>query len=53
MRSVYFVGQKQKSQLQRQLKREKIIFKAVANYVHHAVEKYIVAVRTSSRRSYL
>lgn len=35
MRSVYFVEQKQKSLLQRQLKKEKIIFKAVVNYVRH------------------
>lgn len=53
MRSVYFVEQKQKSQLQRQLKKEKIIFTVVVNYVRHAAEKYIVAARTLSRRSYL
>ena len=50
MRSVYFVEQKQKSQLQRQLKKEKIIFKAVVNYVRRVAESYIVAVRTLNKK---
>ncbi len=45
MRNVYFVEQIQKSQLRRQLKREKIMFKAVDNYVRHVAVKYTVAVR--------
>lgn len=50
MRSVYFVEQKQKSLLQRQLKKEKIIFKAVVNCVRHAVVRYIVVVRTLNKK---
>ena len=45
MRSVYFVEQKQKSPLQQQLRREKIIFKVVDSYVPNVDVRYIVAVR--------
>ena len=50
MRSVYFVEQKQKSPIPCQLKEEKIIFKAVVNYVRHAVVRYIVEVRTLNKK---
>lgn len=52
MRSVYFVEQKQKSQLQLQLKKEKIIFKDADNYVHHAAESYIVVARILNKEKY-